>query len=248
MILVTARKHFDEDKQRARLLTSHASDLEQGLLKDDVLRSAWMIAVGASDAYFCDAYADLVARTLRAKDSEPNIELPHRLGSLQVPVTAVIRESSGWRWRMAARGLMERENVLSIDRIKELFNHFFDEQRKLMNPTTIEPWILHKDSRQRLWGFSKTTYRRGNDKPAACRAAVRKFGERMSNIFQRRHDCIHNCDRPKAALQQTSVAGVKKAIEDIEFLVNRCHEAFVNEFPEYIGRCGFSGATKNAVT
>ena len=125
MILITAKRHFDEDIQRAHNLRIHASNLQDSQVRDDILRSTWMMAVGASDAYFCDAYADLIARTLRAKDMEPAIKLPERLGNLQVPVTAVIREAGGWRWRMAARGLIERENVLSLNQIKSLFNHFF---------------------------------------------------------------------------------------------------------------------------
>ena len=95
MILGTAKTHFDEDTQRAKQLVEHANGLSAGCVKDDICRSAWMLVVGASDAYFCDAYADLIARTLRAKDKEPAIELPERLGNLQVPVTAVIRKAGG---------------------------------------------------------------------------------------------------------------------------------------------------------
>lgn len=210
-----------------------------------------MACVGASDAYFCDAYADLIARTLRAKDIEPNIALPSRLGNLQVPVTAVIREAGGWRWRMAARELIERENVLSLGQIKGLFNHFFRPSTKIMNPSTIEPWILHVHSKQRLWGISKANYRALPDDAAKARArdkAVNNFKERLAAIFQRRHDCIHNCDRPRVALQAISKTSVTKVIDDIEFLVDRCHEAFQAEFSEYLSGCGFSAVTRNAVT
>ena len=62
-----------------------------------------MMAVGASDAYFCDAYADLIARTLQAKQLQPTVTIPDRLSKLKVPVIAVIRQAEGgWRWRMAA--------------------------------------------------------------------------------------------------------------------------------------------------
>lgn len=251
MILDTAKRHFDADTQRASQLARHAQGLQKGDVKDDIFRSAWMMAVGASDAYFCDAYADLIARTLRAKDLEKAINLPDRLGNLRVPVTAVIRSSGGWRWRMAARELIERENVLSLGRIRDLFNHFFSSSQKIINESTIEAWILHADSKQRLWGISKIGYRAlptQQAKNEARKTAVEKFEERMSGIFQRRHDCIHNCDRPKTAVQPISKTAVQKAIQDIEFLVNRCHEAFMAEFPLYLDRCGFSSATKNAVT
>src|SRR4051812_2715980 len=103
-MLNTARAHFGEDVQRATDLVAHAINLQAGRLKDDILRSAWMMTVGACDAYFCDAYADLLSRTLRARDLQPQVEIPDRLGDLRIPVIAVLRESrGGWRWRMAAR-------------------------------------------------------------------------------------------------------------------------------------------------
>ena len=92
---------------------------------------------------------------------------------------------------MAARGLIERESVLSLSEIKSLFNLFFPESRKLMNESTIDPWILHMDSKQRLWGNSKTAYRairKNQVKSKARKVAIKKFEERMTSIFQRRHD------------------------------------------------------------
>jgi len=97
-MLETAKQHFGEDIQRASRLLDHAGTLAAGLLQDDVLRSVWMMTVGACDAYFCDAYfcdayADLIARTLRAKDVQPAVQLPDRLNNLRVPVIAVIRNT-----------------------------------------------------------------------------------------------------------------------------------------------------------
>ena len=45
----------------------HDFDQEE-LLRDDLLRSAWMFSVGAMDAFFCDLYADLLASVLMSKD------------------------------------------------------------------------------------------------------------------------------------------------------------------------------------
>ena len=251
MILDTAKRHFCEDIERSRDLLNCAQDVQAGRVQDDMFRSVWMMAVGASDAYFCDAYADLIARTLRANEKEPQISLPERLANLRVPVTAVIRAGGGWRWRMAARELIERQSVLSLEEIKKLFNQFFGESAKIMNASTIEPWILHAESKQRLWGISKTNYQRLSTpqrRTAERKKALRKFEERMGEIFQRRHDCIHNCDRPRAAIQKITQPKVRKAVEDVEFLVNRCHDAFIVEFPLYLDQCGFSAVTKNAVT
>ena len=61
----TALAHFAEDIARARAIVAHAQTLPistaaEQMLCGDLLRSAWMFAVGALDAYFCDAYTDLV--------------------------------------------------------------------------------------------------------------------------------------------------------------------------------------------
>jgi hypothetical protein len=209
-----------------------------------------MMAVGACDAYFCDAYADLIARTLQAKEIEPRVAIPDRLNNLRIPVIAVIREMrGGWRWRMAAREMIERENVLSLGKIKELFNHFFRDGRKLMTADTIEVWMLHRESRQRLFGITPTAYRAlaQGQKGTAKKSAIRKFEERFQTVFQRRHDSIHNCDRPKMALQHINDSTVEKQIQDIQFLVMRCHEALSSEFPEYLRQIGFNGVTRNRV-
>ena len=209
------------------------------------------MAVGASDAYFCDAYMDLIVRTLRAKDKEPSIELPDRLGNLKIPVTAFIHRADNWRWRMALRALIEHETVLSLEKIKSLFNQFFNESSKILNESTIEPWVLHRESQQRLWGISKTDYRScstQSGKRCMRKAALKHYEKRMDRIFQRRHDCIHNCDRPKSALQAISVNDAKRTVQDIEFLVCRCHEAFKERYPKYLIENAYSAGTRNAVT
>ncbi|MCL4808708.1 MAG: hypothetical protein KJ062_13110, partial [Thermoanaerobaculia bacterium] len=190
-MLVTAKKHFTQDLLRAKALLSHASTLPPGELARDVLRASWMMAVGACDAYFSDAYADLIARALRAKDLEPEVAIPDRLNNLKVPVVAVLRNSKdGWRWRMAARELIESENVLSLEKISKLFNHFFRDKKRLLKEDTIEPWILHRDAKGRLFGVSATQYRALSDvdKTAARRKAVEKSRVRFEEVFQRRHD------------------------------------------------------------
>lgn len=245
-MLGTAKQHFGDDVQRGRDLLAHARTLPAGRLQGDILRATWMMSVGACDAYFSDAYADLIARTLRAKDLQPAVNLPDRLNNLKVPVIAVIRGSSSWRWRMAARELIEDENVLSLEKIKQLFNHFFRKTHKIISQETIEGWLLHPHAKTRLFGITRTNYRAltAADKSKARKAALDKFGEYFTEIFQRRHDCIHNCDRPKMALLPISDTTVEKRIQDIEFLVNRCHEAFLSEFPEYLRTLGFNGATR----
>ena len=250
-MLATAEAHFNDDISRATALGTHATLQPPGVLRDDILRASWMMAVGASDAYFCDAYADLITRTLQAKQLQPAVQIPDRLSKLKVPVVAVIRQAhGGWRWRMAARELIEDESVLSLEEIKGLFNHFFRKTHKLLNVATLEPWILHADSKMRRFGITATRYRAlpAADQSKAREHALGHFNDYYDDIFQRRHDCIHNCDRPKNAVQPVTHTKVQKVIEDVVFLVRRCHESFLNEYPHYLTTLGFSAVTRNHVT
>jgi hypothetical protein len=36
-------------------------------------------------------------------------------------------------------------------------------------------------------------------------------------------------------------------IEDVEFLVERCNDAFLDEFPKYLAGLGCTGVTRNQV-
>lgn len=250
-MLQTAKRHFDDDLNRAQALLDHAIRMPQGTLRGDILRAAWMMTVGGCDAYFSDAYADLICRALRAKELQPEVDIPDRLNNLKVPVVAVIRQQhlGGWRWRMAARELIEDENVLSLEKIKHLFNHFFRKSQKLLTKETIEAWITHNQAKTRNFGISRADYRAlaAQAKNHAKERALDRLHVRFDGIFQRRHDCIHNCDRPLTALQPIANVTVEKCIQDIRFIVERCHEGFVAEFPVYLANLGFSGVTKNRV-
>jgi hypothetical protein len=183
-MLATAKEHFNEDIGRARALVAHAETLPEGLLRGDVLRGAWMMAVGATDAYFSDAYADLISRALRAKDLQPNIAIPDRLNNLRIPVVAVLRQAQGgWRWRMAARELIEEENVLSLEKIRKLFNHFFHEDRKLLNQKTIEPWITHPSAKRRH--FESVAHSIERNPRARSRRRVKMRWTTSSNSLRR---------------------------------------------------------------
>lgn len=82
------------------------------------------------------------------------------------------------------------------------------------------------------------------DKHAAREAAIDQLEERFRTIFQRRHDCIHNCDRPRMMPQPLERSGtVLKVIYDVEFLVNRCDEHINSEFREFLVGVGCSAAT-----
>jgi len=255
MILGTAASHFNDDLSRARGLYTLSLAQPNGTLKGDLKRSSWMFAVGALDAFFCDAYGDLLARVLRAKQVEPPIDLPERIKSVKIPAISVIRNnpSDGWRWRMVARDVIELDNVLSIQKIQNLLNQFCRDDRKIIkaNSQNFENWILHRESKYRMFGVTKTEFRRsvGSDRNFHKKNAVKKINQRFKMIFQRRHDCIHNCDRPKVAIQlsQISDSFVKDVIYDMDFLVNRVLDDMRSEFPEYLSGLGFNAVTRNRV-
>lgn len=255
MILQTPINHFNEDIQRSKDLKDYSIGLQPGMIRSDILRASWMMAVGAFDAYFCDAYGDLIARTLRAKKAQPGVQLPGKLNKILVPIPVVLDNNlnSGWLWRMIARDLIEKDNVLSIRKVKDLFNVFFRRDYKLFSDDglTLERWIMMQQSRHRLFGFLRSEYSHASaaDKKRLRRDAIIHIDDRMTFIFQRRHDCIHNCDRPKIAINvdQITPSYLKDVIEDIEYIVNRCHEDFKSEFPVFLTDLGFNPVTRNSV-
>lgn len=220
----TALSHFQQDIQRSKELKVHADTLGDSVLKDDVYRSSWMMAVGALDAYFCDAFADVLSKILNAKNKDDSVKLTDRIKSLKLPISSLLQFSSSntsWKWRNAARELIEKDNVLSLKKVKELFNHIMDEQNKILSKDMMEYWLLNKSAKHRLMGISATEYKclSQGEKNKKKKAMQDKLGNRYEKIIQRRHDCIHNCDRPKVSPQQISAIELEKVIEDIEFLV-----------------------------
>lgn len=245
----TPLNHFDQDIARARALVSHADPLPRGtasqqLLRSDLLRSAWMFAVGALDAYFCDAYTDLVAAAIIAKNRQPTVALPEFFYDIRFPVRAILEpyDNQNWRWRMAARKMMEQETVLSLATIQTLFNKFFREDHRFFGGV-LDAWMTRADARKRLFGITRSAYTAlsAADKDAARNQARQQMQDRYGMIFQRRHDCIHNCDRPKVSPQALQLGGtVLKVIQDVEFLVRRCDEHLQTEFRQFLAGIGCS--------
>jgi hypothetical protein len=115
----------------------------------------------------------------------------------------------------------------------------------------MDAWIVHPHARKRLFGITATDYLAMNpgDKDAARRSARRQMEKRFfeedspRSNFQRRHDCIHNCDRPRMTPQPLEKAStVVKVIEDVEFLVNRCDEHVAIEFRHFLSANGCPAA------
>ena len=248
----TALQHFTDDFARARAILTHTDPLPHATvpeksLRSDLLRSAWMFAVGGLDAYFCDAYTDIIAAAASSKSRQSAITLPEWFYDIKFPLRAILEEydNENWRWRMAARKMMERENVISLAAVQTLFNKFFRKGHKLFRDQ-FNVWMSRPDAKTRLFGVAPADYlaKTDPDKHAAREAAVDQFEERFRTIFQRRHDCIHNCDRPRTSPQPLERGGtVLKVIQDIEFLVNRCDEHINAEFREFLVGVGCSAVT-----
>lgn len=206
-----------------------------------------MFAVGALDAYYCDAYTDIVAVTASSKSRQPSISLPEWVYDIKFPIRAILEEYdyANWRWRMAARKMMERENVTRLATIQSLFNKFFRKGQRFFFDL-LDAWMSRPDARVRLFGVSRADYLAMNDpdKHKAREDANEQFEERFRSIFQRRHDCIHNCDRPRMSPQPLDKGGtVLKVIEDVEYLVERSDEHINVEFRQFLTGVGCSAAT-----
>ena len=156
----TAFAHFNEDIQRAEAILQHATPLPVGTpdeqrLRSDLLRSSWMFAVGAMDAYFCDAHTDLLASVLMSKERQRDIDLPNVIENWDVPLSAVFADyqhRQNWRWRMMARKKMTKTNVLSLDTVKSLLNPFCRNGHKFFSecarPLGDTAWSQRADLRR----------------------------------------------------------------------------------------------------
>jgi hypothetical protein len=101
----------------------------------------------------------------------------------------------------------------------------------------LDSWIVHPQSDKRVFAITQAAYAALDPagKDAARRRTLDRMSERYGSIFQRRHDCIDNCDRPRVS-PQPLVKGdtVMLVIEDIEFLMDRCDEHINAEFRQFL--------------
>jgi hypothetical protein len=239
----TALSHFQQDIGRAGAIVAHAEPLPHGtpaeqLLRGDLLRSGWMFAVGALDAYFCDAYTDVVAATIIAKSHHSALALPEFFHDIRFPVRAILEpytRNVNWRWRMAARKLMERENVLGLAAIQTLFNKFFRPNQRFFREL-LPNWIVHPNAPRHLFGITAARFTAlpANLQSRAVAAAQTRLEDLFRQIIQRRHDCIHNCDRPRVKPQPLDADEVRDVLQDVEFLVRRCDEHINGEFRQFL--------------
>ena len=260
-----ALRHFEQDISRASSLAALAATLPfaqpaEKLVRDDVLRSAWMFAVGALDAYYSDAYADLLSGTLICLQRQPQkpdgsaVLVPSGILSTPLPVSMFLREypdRENWRWRMGARGRIERMNFLGLeDEVRKTLNPFMLQGRGLFTADSLDGWIVGSGNRKTLLAISEAEYRglSPQQKGKARKDARDSLIRRMKQIVQRRHDCIHNCDRPAIAPQSIGTVGtVERVIDHVGYVVRKSDEHIEAEYPAFLRSLGFAGATINGV-
>lgn len=249
--------HFEEDLERSEDLVDHAANMvattdRQRRCRDDILRAGWMMAIGALDAYFCDVVVDVLSKTIRAKELQSDVRLGKKVEALDLPIGAyfspyAIRKN--WRWRMAARKLMQRDNILSLGEAKKRINPFLDNQLKLLDSSHIESMLQNRSANNRLFGVPRGTFvtLRGSAKQNAIKTARKTLKERFKQLIQRRHDCIHNCDRPEIALHRIEAGTVGNVLKDVRFVVTSANNRIDEGFKVTMQHAGCSVRTLNAI-
>lgn len=227
-MVTTARNHFDEDIGRAEAMLEQARVLEIAApadrLHDDVRIAAIAHAVGAMDAYLCDKYVDCLSRVLRAyAQGDWAGQLPTFYKNERLPVGEVLDTSRtarpAWGIRMAARAIMEKDNMLSPSRVDDMFNPVLPVNQKLWSdfiPLMLAHGYKHLTG-PRTNAEIKTLA--GKDREAATKKAISSLKARLGAIVQIRHDWIHNCGRPKTAIARYSHGEARLRIRDIRLFV-----------------------------
>jgi hypothetical protein len=221
---VTARKHFDQDMIRAEALRLLAEletpgDAAKGA---DLARSSVVFAVGALDAYLCDAFVDVLSLTMKScrKDKKA---LPSGYAKVLLPAGPLFHskytQRHNWALRMAARKMMEKDNLLQLSRLEDLFNPALAKGHKLWLEM-IDSYIALKRPRLTWHVPSDLAVLKGTALDKAKKKAKTTLIQRVGSIIQRRHDIAHNCDRPKVAYQSMTPAIAKKMLGDVEAFVD----------------------------
>ena len=186
----TARQHFKEDIARAKTIVTHADPLPRAtaaeqLLRSDLLRGAVDVRRRAMDGYFCDAYTDLITGTISSKSRQPEIVLPECFFEMKVTIRAILDEyeNPNWRWRNAAREMMEGEKVLSLATIQVLFNKFFREDQQFFGGL-LDTWMSRPEAKIRMFSVSPVDYNAMNPpnkgKAPSRRSSGSRSGSRLS--------------------------------------------------------------------
>jgi hypothetical protein len=116
----------------------------------------------------------------------------------------------------------------------------------------IVDWVEAASSKKRLFAVTPTEFGglTAHQRVGQRQHFIDAMRERFEGvIFQRRHDCIHNCDRPRTAPQRLAGAGtVRNVLRDVTFFAEHFDAHLENYFPAFLQGLGFSAATIQAAT
>lgn len=154
-------------------------------LADDVGRVSVAFGVGALDAYLCDAFVDTLARCLKSCRRNGHAP-PTGYQRLELPIGPLMTDypiRSNWGLRMGARALMEKDNLLQLGRLKDLFNPALPAGQQLW-PDLAPQFIAL--NRKRLTGFRRNEYSAltGQDKSKGPKRVSSNVMKRIGEIVQ----------------------------------------------------------------
>ena len=224
----TAKNHFDEDIGRAFALQTRAQAIQGGgdatQLPEDIRGAAVALAVGAMDAYFCDKFVDCLTKALQSySEGTWNGPFPSAFRQQLLPAGEVLDASRThrpkWGIRMAAKAVMERDNMYSLSRLDDVFNGILPIGQKLW--LGILPQLAAL-GRRRFTRFTAADLAALHGQPLhnAQKALISSVKARIGLTVQFRHDWIHNCARPKGAIANYTNGEARAAMNEIKSLVD----------------------------
>jgi hypothetical protein len=119
---------------------------------------------------------------------------------------------------MAAKAIMEKDNMYSLSRLADAFNGSLPIGQKLW--TALVPQLTAL-GRRRFTRHLTADLAALSGKPLqdAQKEVIASVKERIGLTVQFRHDWIHNCARPKGTIVNYTDGQAKAAINEIKSLI-----------------------------
>lgn len=219
----TAKAHFDQDMARAWGLVQRGVTIRiaEPDAAADLSRAGTVLGVGALDAYLCDAYVDTLTRAMQSCRAR-GVGLPGKYGKTLLPAGPLFAAHytirHNWALRMAARKLMEKDNLLQVSRVKDLLNPALPAGQKLWTDL-IGTYVGLNRKRLTQHVSADLAGLHGQHLADAKEEAVAALLGRVGRIVQRRHDIAHNCDRPRYAYSRMTPPQATKMLHDVQSFV-----------------------------
>ena len=223
----TFRTHFNDDITRTENLLARSRAMQDAgepeRLYQDIRLSSVALAVGALDAYLCDAYVDCLTAVLRAYTQGQWVgALPSAYSKQLLPAGEILKSTRQhrplWRVRMAARKVMEKDNMLSLSRLEDHFNGILPNNQKLWLDF-VSVLAAHNCVRLTRHVAADLAALAGDALVQAKKQVVSAVKARLTSTIQIRHDWIHNCGRPKNAIYDLTHGQARARIRDIRLFI-----------------------------